>query len=120
VVLDVSGKLGRHYWRHHPAARLEPGDWERLPDRFGAEPGEDAERGELIAAIRRAVRQVLTAHQRRLFVAVVVNGVPLDAVVARTGMSRNSVYKAVFDARRKIRAFLVAGGYLEERRHERS
>jgi RNA polymerase sigma-70 factor (ECF subfamily) len=36
--------------------------------------------------------------------------------VARLGTNRNAVYKAIFDARRKIRGFLVASGYLEERR----
>ena len=67
-------------------------------------------------AVRRAVEEALTEHQRRLFVAVVLNEVPLDALVARLGTNRNAVYKAVFDARRKIRAFLVANGYLEDRR----
>jgi RNA polymerase sigma-70 factor (ECF subfamily) len=62
------------------------------------------------------VDQELTARQRQLFIAVVLNGVPLDAVVAQTGMTRNSIYKAIFDARRKIRAFLVANGYLEHRK----
>jgi RNA polymerase sigma-70 factor (ECF subfamily) len=70
----------------------------------------------MITAIRHAVDQELTARQRQLFIAVVLNGVPLDAVVARTGMTRNSIYKAIFDARRKIRAFLVANGYLEHRK----
>jgi RNA polymerase sigma-70 factor (ECF subfamily) len=60
------------------------------------------------------VDQELTARQRRLFVAVVLNGIPLDAVVIQTGMTRNAIYKAIFDARRKIRAFLIANGYLEE------
>lgn len=45
---------------------------------------------------------------------MVLNGVPLDAVAARLGLNRNAVYKAVFEARRKIRAFLAAKGYLEE------
>lgn len=45
-----------------------------------------------------------------------LNEVPLDALVARLGTNRNAVYKAVFDARRKIRGFLVANGYLEDRR----
>jgi RNA polymerase sigma-70 factor, ECF subfamily len=116
VVLEVSAKLGRHYWRKHPAASLEAEEWDRLPDRFGVDPGEHAERAEMITAIRQAVDQTLTAHQRQLFVAVVLNGIPLDAVVAQSGMNRNSIYKAVFDARRKIRAFLVANGYLGERR----
>jgi RNA polymerase sigma-70 factor, ECF subfamily len=48
------------------------------------------------------------------FVAVGLNGIPLDAVVIQTGMTRNSIYKAIFDARRKVRAFLIANGYLEE------
>ena len=118
VVLEVSSKLGRHFWRQHPAASLDVEDWDRLPDRFGVDPGDHAERAEMIAAVTLAVEQVLTAHQRRLFVAVVVNDVPLDAVVSRLGLNRNAVYKTVFDARRKIRAFLVANGYLEERKRE--
>src|SRR3984957_16313778 len=102
VVLEVSAKLGRHFWRQHPAASLDAEDWDRLPDRFGIDPGEHAARAEMITAIRHAVDQELTARQRRLFVAVVLNGIPLDAVVAQTGMTRNSIYKAIFDARRKI------------------
>ena len=118
VFLEVSSKLGRHYWRQHPAASLDAEDWDRLPDRFCVDPGEHAERADMIAAIRLAVEETLTAHQRRLFVAVVLNEVPLDAVVARLGVNRNAVYKAVFDARRKIRVFLIAKGYLEERKRE--
>jgi RNA polymerase sigma-70 factor (ECF subfamily) len=116
VVLEVSGKLGRHYWRRHPAVHLEAEDWDRLPDQLGAGPGEDAEHAELVKAVRQAVDETLTGHQRRLFVAVVLNDVPLDALVARLGTNRNAAYKAIFDARRKIRGFLVANGYLEERR----
>jgi RNA polymerase sigma-70 factor, ECF subfamily len=116
VVLEVSSKLGRHYWRQHPAVHLEAEDWDRLPDRLGATPGEDAERAELVKAVRQAVDETLTDHQRRLFVAVVLNEVPLDALVARLDTNRNAIYKAIFDARRKVRGFLVANGYLEERR----
>jgi len=65
---------------------------------------------------KQAVDETLTEHQRRLFVAVVLNEVPLDALVARLGTNRNAVYKAIFDARRKIRGFLVANGYLADRR----
>jgi RNA polymerase sigma-70 factor, ECF subfamily len=116
VVLEVSGKLGRHYWRQHPAEHLETEDWDRLPDRLGADPGADAEHAELVKAVRQAVDVTLTEHQRFLFVAVVLNEVPLDALVARLGTNRNAIYKVIFDARRKIRAFLVANGHLEERR----
>jgi RNA polymerase sigma-70 factor, ECF subfamily len=116
VMFEVSSKLGRHYWRQHPAEHLEAEDWDRLPDRLGAGPGADTEQAELVKAVRQAVEETLTEHQRRLFVAVVLNEVPLDALVARLGTNRNAVYKVIFDARRKIRGYLVANGYLEERR----
>ena len=61
----------------------------------------------------RAVEEELTAHQRRIFVAIVLNGIPLDALVAELGSSRNAIYKALFDARRKLRAALVTRGYLD-------
>ncbi len=113
VVLEVSSKLGRHYWRH-PTARMDSEDWERLPDRFGVDPSAHSERREMVDAIRRAVDEVLTEHQRALFVAIVLSGVPLDAVASKTGSSRGAIYKAVFDARGKIRGFLSANGYLDD------
>jgi RNA polymerase sigma-70 factor (ECF subfamily) len=75
VVLEVSGKLGRHYWRRHPADHLEAEDWGRLPAALGAGPGEDAEHAELVKAVRQAIDETLTEHQRRMFVAVVLNEV---------------------------------------------
>jgi RNA polymerase sigma-70 factor (ECF subfamily) len=66
----------------------------------------------LAAALRRAVDEELTARQRQVFVAIVLNDVPLDALVIELGSSRNMIYKVLFDARRKLRAALVAGGYL--------
>jgi RNA polymerase sigma-70 factor, ECF subfamily len=44
----------------------------------------------------------------------VVDGVPLDALAIKLGSSRNAIYKTMFDARRKLRAILVANGYLNE------
>lgn len=111
VILEVSSKLGRHFWRD-AAPPPEAADWEQLPDVFGLDPGQESEWRDLLGALRRAVETDLTAHQRRLFVDIVLNQVPLDALCARLGTNRNAVYKALFDARRKVRASLVANGYL--------
>jgi len=113
AVLEVSSKIGRHYWRR-PAVRLEAEEWERLPTRFGVDPSGYAQQRDLFEAVRRAVDETLTDHQRGLFVAIVVNGVPLDALVDRSGLSRGAIYKAICDARRKIRAFLVANEFLDD------
>ncbi len=113
VILEISSKLGRHYWRNPPVA-LDAGQWERLPDRFGIDPARHAESADVLAEVRRVVEEELTAHQRRVFTAIVVDGIPLDALAARLGLQRNAIYKVIFDARRKIRRALVANGYLEE------
>jgi RNA polymerase sigma-70 factor (ECF subfamily) len=118
VILEVSSKLGRHYWRNPPVA-LDEGQWERLPDRLGVDPQRHAEAVGILAEVRRVVEDELTAHQRRIFVAIVVDGIPLEALASRLGLGRNAIYKVVFDARRKIRRALAANGYLEERDLER-
>jgi RNA polymerase sigma-70 factor, ECF subfamily len=89
AVLEVSSKLGRHFWQR-PAVALDAGDWERLPDRFGVSPADHAERHELIAAVRRAVEEELTERQRRIFIAIVVDGIRWMLVV-QLGSSRNAL-----------------------------
>ncbi len=62
----------------------------------------------------------LTARQRRVFVAIVLNNVPLDTLVIEMASNRNAIYKTLFDARRKLRAALVAHDYLPDDRLRRS
>jgi RNA polymerase sigma-70 factor, ECF subfamily len=119
VIFEVSAKLGRHFWRH-PGVPFDAEDWDRLPDRFGFEPEREAEWGDLLAALRRAVDTELTPRQREIFVALVLNGVPLDALVVKLASNRNAIYKMLFDARRKLRAALVANGYLSHDTTRRS
>jgi RNA polymerase sigma-70 factor (ECF subfamily) len=113
VILEVSSKLGRHYWRN-PSVALDAGQWDRLPGRLGIDPVQHAESAAILAEVRRVVDDELTAHQRRVFVAIVVDGIPLDALAVRLGVQRNALYKVIFDARRKIRRALAANGYLDE------
>jgi len=113
VIFEVSAKIGRHFWRH-PAVPLGAEEWDRLPDRFGFDPAHQAEWRDLLAALRRAVDTELTPRQREVFVAIVLNGTPLDTLVASSASSRNAIYKMLFDARRKLRAALAANGYLTD------
>jgi RNA polymerase sigma-70 factor (ECF subfamily) len=112
VVLEVASKLTRHSWRTRPTSSGLP-DWEQLPDRFGFTPEEAVAQRELLAAIRTAVETMLTERQRRVFVALVLNSIPLDVLAAELDTNRNALYKTLFDARRKLRAHLVANGYTE-------
>ena len=113
VMFEVSGKIGRHFWRQ-PQVPMDTADWDRLPDRFGLDPARESEWRDLARALRQAVEEELTEHQRRIFIAIAVNAVPLDTLAIELGSSRNAIYKTMFDARRKLRASLVANGHLHE------
>ena len=92
--------------------RLDAEDSDRLPGHLDIEPAREAGWRDLLGALHRAVDEVLTARQRAVFVAIVVNGVPLDTLVLELASNRNAIYKTLFDARRKLRAALAADGYI--------
>lgn len=110
MVREVSTKLGRHFWRT-PRADLDQDQWEQLPNQFGLDPQYRAEWKELVIALRHAMEHDLTDRQRRVFSAVVLRDVPLDALAAEHSSSRNAIHKTMFDTRRKLRRILAAKGY---------
>jgi RNA polymerase sigma-70 factor (ECF subfamily) len=110
VIFEVSGKVARHAWRRHPPGSEEPG-WDALPDAVAARPGEQAERREQLAVLKRAIDDDLTTRQREVFVAIALNDVPIDVLALRLDSNRNAIYKNLFDARRKLRASLAAAGH---------
>jgi RNA polymerase sigma-70 factor, ECF subfamily len=111
AIFEVSTKIERHFWRHRTVP-MNAEDWDQLPDRFRLEPDRVVEWKDLIAALHQAVDTELTDRQRQVFVAVILNGIPADAVAAELGSNRNAIYKTLFDARRKLRAALAANGHL--------
>jgi RNA polymerase sigma-70 factor (ECF subfamily) len=113
AIFEVSTKMGRHFWQK-PTISMDDEDWDRLPDRFGLDPARVAEWRDAVVALHQAIDDVLTEHQRRIFVAIVLDATPLDALVIELGSSRNAIYKTLFDARRKLRASLVTNGYLDD------
>ena len=115
VMFEVSTKLARHFWRRADLPS-EPVDWGRLADRFGLKPDEQSEGRDLFDALVRALEETLTERQRQVLVAIVVEGVPLDALLEQMGGTRGAIYKMLFDARRKLRSALVDGGYLDHNR----
>jgi RNA polymerase sigma factor (sigma-70 family) len=113
VIFEVAAKVNRHFWRRSGVA-FDNEDWERLPTRRGIEPEAHAESRDLMAAVHRAVDEKLTAKQRMVFVALVLNGMPTDVLADQLGATHNAIYKMMFDARRKLRTALADAGYLQE------
>jgi RNA polymerase sigma-70 factor (ECF subfamily) len=98
---------------------LEPEGWGMFSS-AGLEPDAEAEQNELLRTLQGAIEEVLTPHQRRVLVALAVNGVPIDVLAERLNTNRNALYKTLHDARGKLRKYLNERGvaldnWLEEK-----
>jgi RNA polymerase sigma-70 factor (ECF subfamily) len=109
ALLEASVKVRRRAWRDREVP-LEPDAWSLIPDQTLA-PEAAVEGAELIGAVRVAISERLTAHQRNVLVALAINGVPIDVLAERLGSTRGALYKTLHDARRKLRGELAARGF---------
>ena len=108
ALYEAAVKLRKRAWQGREVP-LEPESWSVFSS-AAAGPEAEAERGELLAAVRSAIDEALTPHQRRVLVALAVNGVPIDVLAERLGTSRGALYKTLHDARRKLRDDLSRQG----------
>src|SRR5205085_11856793 len=109
ALLETAVKLRRRPWQEREIP-VEPAEWTRLTDR--TRPLElETEQGELLAALTSAIQTELTPHQREVLVAVAVGGVPIDVLAERLATTRGALYKAIHDARLKLRRRLAAEGH---------
>ncbi len=108
AIYETSVKLRRRAWQGREVL-LEPESWDLVRDTGGG-PQQGAEYGELRTAVEDGIATVLTPHQRHVFVALTLNGVPIDVLADRLGTTRGALYKTLHDARRKLRADLAVRG----------
>ena len=109
ALLEVSVRLRRRAWIKRRVA-LDDVSWGRLADPARG-PDRSVEHDEFLLAVRNLVDATLTENQRRVFLAVVAEEIPIDVIAERMGGSRGAVYKMLHDARRKLRAAMAAVGH---------
>ena len=116
VLLEAGVKARRRAW-HGREVTLDAGAWPLTPDTSGG--AQDAlEEIELLRAIGDCVRRDLTRHQREVFSALALNGVPIDVLAERLSTTRGALYKTLHDARRKLRGALADAGHsIEDHGH---
>jgi RNA polymerase sigma-70 factor (ECF subfamily) len=107
-LLEAAVKLRRRGWQGREVP-LEPESWS-LFSSAGLEPDTEAEQSELLQTLQTAINDVLTPHQRRVLVALALNGVPIDVLAERLNTTRGALYKTLHDARRKLRQHLAECG----------
>jgi len=108
ALLEAAVKLRKRAWQGREIP-LEDDAWSSLLAE-GMEPAALAEQGELVATLKVAIDSILTEHQRRVLVALAIDGVPIDVLADRLDTTRGALYKTLHDARRKLRADLEASG----------
>jgi RNA polymerase sigma-70 factor (ECF subfamily) len=117
ALLEAAVKLRKRSWQGREVP-LEPESWSLLSS-AGLEPDVELEQAELLSTLQSAIADVLTPHQRRVLVALALNGVPIDVLAERLSTTRGALYKTLHDARRKLRSHLTECGlaldeFLEE------
>jgi hypothetical protein len=112
VMFGLSEAAGRRFWSGRPWAKEY--DWKLLTALRPADlPASSREWRETLAAVRRAVDLELAGSQRAIFAAVTVGHLPPEALTCGLGPDRNAIYRALFEARRRVGSRLAADGFLQ-------
>jgi RNA polymerase sigma-70 factor, ECF subfamily len=108
-LLEAAVKLRKRAWQGREVP-LEPDTWNVFSS-TGLGPEATMEQGELLRAVEHAIAEELTPHQRRVLVALAVEGLPIDVLAERLETTRGALYKTLHDARQKLRRCLEARGF---------
>ena len=108
ALLEAAAKLRKRSWQARELP-IEPEAWSLFAD-LGVGPDAQVEQRELIDALQEAIAEALTPHQRRVLVALALDGVPIDVLAERLHTTRGALYKTLHDARHKLRAQLRERG----------
>src|SRR4051795_11658208 len=89
ALLEAGVKARRRAWQDREVL-LDETAWPAMPD-SGPSVEQTVEDADLLRAVRDAMQTTLTRHQREVFVALALNGVPIDVLAERLGGTRGWV-----------------------------
>lgn len=118
VLYAAAANVRKRAWQGRELP-LEADAWQRIAD-WRSGPHAETETSDLLTALREAIACDLTPHQREVVVSLALNEVPIDVLAERLDTTRGALYKALHDARRKLRASLAARGMSVEGHFERN
>jgi len=108
ALLEAAVKLRKRAWQGREIP-LDDEAWSAFST-ADLGPARSAVQSELVAAVQIGIA-ALTPHQRRVLLALAVNGVAIDVLADRLGTTRGALYKTLHDARRHLRAHLAERGF---------
>ena len=89
-----------------PEAVVAPGKLIRLLDG----PEKRMMKRELAAMVNAIIAAELTENQRKVMEVVMIHGMPLEEAAERLNTTRNALYKAMHDARKRLKEVLISKG----------
>lgn len=108
AILQAATEVRRRAWAQREVSLDDTDLWCEA----GPGPEQHAEAADLARAVAAAMQVALTPYQRRIAVALLVDTVPIDVLADRLGTTRGALYKALHEARGRLRAQLSATGHL--------
>jgi RNA polymerase sigma-70 factor, ECF subfamily len=117
ALYEAAASVRKRAWQGRELP-LEAEAWPQVADSSPI-PERAAETNQLLAAIREEIESSLSTYQREVLVALALNEVPIDVLAERLNTTRGALYKALHDARKRLRAALVERGMsVDENEHE--
>jgi len=114
AIRTVLGELRRQRWRLASIDKAQLG--QALPAWPIEEPGPERslQQREAWMLLTRLIETALTPLQRTALVAHAFQGMPLDEVAEWLGSNRNSLYKLIHDARKRLKRALLEEGVTQK------
>jgi RNA polymerase sigma-70 factor, ECF subfamily len=112
ALLEAGVRLRKRAWQEREVV-LDSDSWTRI-GQSTADLAAAVEQGELLRALSESIGEDLSPRQREVLVALAIDGVPIDVLAERLETNRNALYKALHDARQKLRAALADRGFAIE------
>lgn len=109
AILQAATEVRQQSWANR---EITLDDWGYWSDP-GPDPEQQLEAADLATAVEHAIREALTPYQRRIAVALLVDQVPIDVLADRLGTTRGALYKALHEARGRLRESLRTTGHLQ-------
>jgi RNA polymerase sigma-70 factor (ECF subfamily) len=108
-ILEAGAEVRRSVWRDRESRLHDVAEPTEQP---ASSPEAYVEGRDLARAMQKGLSEALTAHQRRIAIALLVDEVPIDVLAERLDTNRNALYKTLHDARRRLQAYLFAEGFM--------
>jgi len=111
ISIAINTALSERRKRHWNNVSLEDLTQMQEPtENSSRNPELEAQRQSTIELVDSLIHGELTLKQRTALIAE-LNGMPLQEIASRMGVSRGAIYKLTFDARQKLLQCLTAKGY---------